>query len=99
MRILKVEVQPTLFCVISCYDIVCLSDYDQAIELYSEALKLYPTSCEHEVAVCCANRAACHMKKVSLLLLVTIKIGHRSENPIWVHIKFYVWRCDKILYN
>ena len=44
----------------------CLcSDYDRAVELYSEALKLYPShTCEHEIAVCCANRAACHMKKV-----------------------------------
>lgn len=48
------------------YDL-SLSDYDRAVELYSEALKLYPPSCEHEVAVCLANRAACHMKKVSLL--------------------------------
>jgi hypothetical protein len=46
-----------------------LVDYMSAMECYSEALQLYPRSCDgscdHERAVCFANRAACHMKKAS----------------------------------
>ena len=34
------------------------------MDLYSEALKIYPSGCEHESAVCYANRAACYMKMV-----------------------------------
>lgn len=41
------------------------TDYEKAIELYSEAINGYPPSCEQELAVCHANRAACHMKLVS----------------------------------
>lgn len=41
-----------------------LSAYADAVVSYSEALKLFPPSCEEEVAACHANRAACYMKMV-----------------------------------
>jgi hypothetical protein len=59
-----------LLAIFACMALIGLfvdAEYDSAVELYSEALKLYPSrSCEHEIAVCCANRAACHMKKVRM---------------------------------
>ena len=39
-------------------------EYLKAVEYYSEALKVYPSPCEHEIAVCHANRAACYVKMV-----------------------------------
>ena len=52
----------------------CLLDYSSAINSYSKGLELYSKlcnqgqgSCDHEIAVCYANRAACHMKKVCII--------------------------------
>ena len=67
---------------------ILLSDYGSAVECYTEALGLYPGGsrdqgegsqddkppgpCDHERAVCFANRAACHMKKVSQLSVMLL---------------------------
>ena len=40
------------------------TEYAEAVQCYTEALKQYPPSSAHEVAVCHANRAACHLKLV-----------------------------------
>ena len=58
------------------------------MEHYSEALTLYPPSCEHEIAVCYANRAACHMKMVPqacdgacvISKCSSIRIGHTCQH-------------------
>lgn len=46
-----------------------LADYPEAVSFYTEALKVYPTSCKQEIAVCYANRGACHMKMVRIKCL------------------------------
>lgn len=43
-----------------------LADYPEAVSFYTEALKVYPTSCKQEIAVCYANRGACHLKMVRI---------------------------------
>ena len=45
------------------YDIYI--DYEKAVELYSEALTVYPTESTNEIAICYANRGACFIKLVS----------------------------------
>ena len=41
------------------------TEYRGAIQCYTDALERYPASgCTHEVAICYANRAACHLKLV-----------------------------------
>jgi tetratricopeptide (TPR) repeat protein len=38
-------------------------EYASAIQCYTDAIEQYPASgCTHEVAICYANRAACHLK-------------------------------------
>lgn len=44
--------------------VVHYADYHRAIELYTEAVAGYPSDSGQELAVCYANRAACHMKLV-----------------------------------
>ncbi len=46
------------------------SDTEKAIELYSEAIKLYPSECNDELAICYANRAACNIKLVSNIIVI-----------------------------
>ena len=80
----------------------CLcSEYDRAVELYSEALKLYPShSCEHEIAVCCANRAACHMKKVCH---PPLKHSPSSQSPMCTMSDLYtivaIWPTSNVAHN
>lgn len=38
------------------------SDYEKAVELYSEALTVYPTESTNEISICYANRGACFIK-------------------------------------
>lgn len=45
---------------------LCPADYPEAVSFYTEALKVYPTSCKQEIAVCYANRGACHLKMVRI---------------------------------
>ena len=44
------------------------TDLEKAIDLYSEALKVYPSECVQEIAICHANRGACYMKLVIMLI-------------------------------
>ena len=48
---------------------LCSADYAEAVGYYTEALKVYPPACEQEIAVCYANRGACHMKLVQTTLI------------------------------
>ena len=64
----KAEGEPERSCQVYTPSMV---DYNKAMELYSEALGIYPPGhCEQEVAICLANRAACHMKLVCIVTLI-----------------------------
>ena len=42
-----------------------LIEYTEAVQCYTAAIEQYPSSgYAHEVAICYANRAACHLKLV-----------------------------------
>lgn len=43
-------------------------EYAEAVKCYTDAIEKYPPSgCDHEVAACYANRAACNLKLVCIL--------------------------------
>jgi len=54
----------TLPLIVSSTHAVYTADYSEAVGYYTEALKMYPPDCKQEIAVCYANRAACHLKLV-----------------------------------
>lgn len=56
------EMTPPL--IVSSTHAVYTADYSEAVGYYTEALKVYPPDCKQEIAVCYANRAACHLKLV-----------------------------------